>query len=416
MVEMKKIYIWGTGKYGRKVLDAVHTENCEVKGFIDNNPAKWGEFFEGVEIVSFRAISEDYDVIIISIINYYAVLYQLRMETGVDFSKIIVFLDDTYCDELKYEQILDRQKWRIALLEQEVEKLEKNLSARLDNVGYEVIDRYQKGGYQYPKMGSTEEAIDKIVNEGCSLVRYGDGEFEIMAGKERSIFQSYSPSLARRLSEIISCRDEKLLIAIANNYGNLDVYTEDTADGIRLYMNEEVRRFHMSAIKKDKVYYDAYMFKSYFPYKNREDTWKRIKMIKKIWEQRDVVIVEGDKTRAGYRNDLFENSRTLRRILCPTSNVFNKYTEVLDSVSKVEKDCLILVVLGAVSNLLVYDLLQKGYQAIDIGQIDMDYEWYRVGAKKRVPIPDRYVSQLPPAEIAEVNDREYLEQIIDQID
>ena len=158
------------------------------------------------------------------------------------------------------------------------------------------------------------------------------------------------------------------------------------------------------------------MFKSYFPYKNREDTWKRIKMIKKIWEQRDVVIVEGDKTRAGYRNDLFENSRTLRRILCPTSNVFNKYTEVLDSVSKVEKDCLILVVLGAVSNLLVYDLLQKGYQAIDIGQIDMDYEWYRVGAKKRVPIPDRYVSQLPPAEIAEVNDREYLEQIIDQID
>ena len=66
--------------------------------------------------------------------------------------------------------------------------------------------------------------------------------------------------------------------------------------------------------------------------------------------------------------------------------------------------------------MLVYDLLQKGYQAIDIGQIDMDYEWYRVGAKKRVPIPDRYVSQLPPAEIAEVNDREYLEQIIDQID
>ena len=72
MVEMKKIYIWGTGKYGRKVLDAVHTENCEVKGFIDNNPAKWGEFFEGVEIVSFRAISEDYDVIILGYPNWWA--------------------------------------------------------------------------------------------------------------------------------------------------------------------------------------------------------------------------------------------------------------------------------------------------------------------------------------------------------
>lgn len=415
MAERKKIYIWGTGKNGRKVLEAVNTENCQVAGFIDNDPAKQGKSFEGIEIVAFKDISEDYAAIIVSVIQYYAVLYQLKSKPDVDCSKIIVFLEDTYCDNPEYDQILDRQKWRIALLEHKVEKLETNLSARIENAGYEIIDRYLKGGYRYPRMGSTEEAVDKIVNQGCSLVRYGDGEFEIMAGKERSVFQSYSPELAGRLSEVIASQNEKLLIAIANNYGNLDVYTEDSADGIRLYMNDEVRKFHMSVLEKDRVYYDAYMFKSYFPYKNREDTGKRVMLVKRIWEQRDVVIVEGDKTRAGYGNDLFANARSLRRILCPTSNVFDKYEKVLDAVSKVEKNCLMLIVLGAVSNLLVYDLMQKGYQAIDIGQIDMDYEWYRVGAEKRVPIPDRYVSQLPPAEISAVNDKEYLDQVIERI-
>ena len=76
---------------------------------------------------------------------------------------------------------------------------------------------------------------------------------------------------------------------------------------------------------------------------------------------------------------------------------------------------MILVVLVPMAEVLVYDLIKDGYQAIDIGQIDMDYEWYRAGAKGRVPIPDRYVSQLPPAEIREMKDTKYLEQIIERV-
>ncbi len=35
--------------------------------------------------------------------------------------------------------------------------------------------------------------------------------------------------------------------------------------------------------------------------------------------------------------------------------------------------------------------------------------------KNRVPIPDRYVSQLPPAEIQDVKDEVYLAQILDKV-
>lgn len=37
-MEDEKVYIWGTGKYGRKVLPAVRTEYCSIEGFIDNDP------------------------------------------------------------------------------------------------------------------------------------------------------------------------------------------------------------------------------------------------------------------------------------------------------------------------------------------------------------------------------------------
>ena len=255
----------------------------------------------------------------------------------------------------------------------------------------------------------------RSVNERCSLVRYGDGEFEFMAGNERLVYQKYDSDIAKRLLEIISCREEKLLIGIANNYGALDMYTEDTANGIRFYMDEKTRRFHMSVLESDRIYYDAYMFKCYFPYKNREDTWKRVELIKRIWAERDIVIIEGDKTRTGYGNDLFDNAKSLHRILTPTINAYAKYGEILDAALRVDRNCLILVVLGPTANLLVYDLMKMGYQAVDIGQIDMDYEWYKMGAEKRIPIRDRYVSQLPPTEIEEINDIEYLKQIVERI-
>ena len=80
-----KIYIWGTGKYGRKVLQAVRRENCEMVGYIDNDPSKYGMSFEGIEIIPFKNISDDYDALIISVVDYESILYQLRAENCADF-------------------------------------------------------------------------------------------------------------------------------------------------------------------------------------------------------------------------------------------------------------------------------------------------------------------------------------------
>lgn len=36
--------------------------------------------------------------------------------------------------------------------------------------------------------------------------------------------------------------------------------------------------------------------------------------------------------------------------------------------------------------MLSYELAKLGYQAIDLGHLDIEYEWFRMGAKGRVPI------------------------------
>jgi len=42
---------------------------------------------------------------------------------------------------------------------------------------------------------------------------------------------------------------------------------------------------------------------------------------------------------------------------------------------------------------LAYDLAKRDYQAIDIGNVDTEYEWYKMGTLTKVPIPNKYVHE-----------------------
>lgn len=406
-----KIYIWGLGKGCERVLDNLK-EDIEVLGFIDNNPAFKGKEYKGKKIIAYKEIQEDFDYFIISIIQYEAVLFQLKEQ--VNSKKIICYYSMEHCYAGK-GNLLHAENWKIDLLENRLSTLEKKMNIRMSNIGYEIADKLEKQYYQRPIVKSGKEAIKKIIEEKKSLIRFGDGEFEIMAGKNRPIFQKYDKELSERLRNIIQTENDEILIAIANNYGDLDEYTEEVADAIREYMTEEVRAYHSSILKQDKVYYDAYMFKSYYPYRDKGRTAERVALIKRIWDQRDIVIIEGEMTRTGQGNDLLDNARSIKRVLCPTQEAYGYYEAILSEAQKIGRNNLILLVLGPTAKVLAYDLAQLGYQVIDLGQIDMDYEWYQAGKGIRVPIQHKYVSQLPPAYVDDVVDYEYKNQIIARI-
>lgn len=286
-----------------------------------------------------------------------------------------------------------------------------------DNVAYELADR--PGVLRdcfFPKIADGQEAIDRIVGEGCSMARFGDGEFSAIAGRIRHHFQTKADEgLARRLAEVLNSPEEKLLIGLANNYGSLDKYTEQAKREIRCYMTPEVRREHMLLLDADRQYYDAYVTRPYVMYAdNRTDApRRRFEQLRRIWDKRKCVFVEGRCTGLGVGNDLFENASSIGRILGPAEDAFAAFDKLLECCMKQDKDTLFLLALGPTATVLAYDLCRAGFQAVDVGHIDLEYEWFLSGEGKRTAVEGKYNNELPGGQESNPPDSpEYRAQII----
>lgn len=65
----------------------------------------------------------------------------------------------------------------------------------------------------------------------------------------------------------------------------------------------------------------------------------------------------------------------------------------MEAALKMPKDTIYLIALGMTATCLAYDLHIKGCWAIDIGHVDVEYEWFRMGATEKVPLPYKYVAE-----------------------
>ena len=182
-------------------------------------------------------------------------------------------------------------------------------------------------------------------------------------------------------------------------------------------MNGNLESKIIPYIDFDRIYFDTNFTRFYIDYKSDKNARKLIPLIKKIWEKRDVCIIEGEYTRLGVGNDLLDNANSIYRIIAPSINAFNKYDEILNAVRKyASKSDLVLIALGMTATCLAYDLAKEGYQAIDIGHVDIEYEWFRMKAKSRVPIANKYVAESKERllESGEI-DNSYIKQVKVQI-
>jgi Glycosyltransferase GT-D fold len=72
--------------------------------------------------------------------------------------------------------------------------------------------------------------------------------------------------------------------------------------------------------------------------------------------------------------------------------------------------------MGPTAKALAYDLTLEGYQTVDIGNLDLEYEWYKMGATERVKVKGKYTSEVAGGRIVEdIEDEIYHNQIIAKI-
>lgn len=287
-----------------------------------------------------------------------------------------------------------------------------------DNVQYEIADRLgqRPEGMFFPRIADAQQAIDRIVDEGCSMARFGDGEFSAIAGRIRHRFQTkQDDELAERLKEVLQSDDDRLLIGLANNYGSLDRYTEQAKREIRCYMTPEVRREHAALLDAKRQYYDAYVTRPYVMYADNatDAPAKRFAQLRRIWNGRNCIFVEGCSTGLGVGNDLFDNAADIHRILGPAKDAFGAYDRLLECCLAQDKDSLFLLALGPAATVLAYDLCMAGYQAVDVGHVDLEYEWFLKGEGVRTDAPGKFNNELPGAgEPEPLESPEYRKQII----
>lgn len=264
-----------------------------------------------------------------------------------------------------------------------------------------------------PRVANTEQTIKYIIRNKCSVSRFGDGEIDQCWKVLNLPFQKWNPTLSKRLREILFSKDRVKNHIVCIPYIYID--NSHLMPEVKKLWAAFTRRHKFSVLSKlPRVqYYDTQCTRCYIDYEDKSDCGRFFELWKRVWNDENIVIVEGNRSRLGIGNDLFNNAKSIRRIIVPAEHCFDVYQEVLDSVMKYSsrKD-LILLAAGPTATVLAYDLAKQGYWAMDVGHIDVEYSWYKMGVSYKCPIPGKYVNEVNSREVDNVLDEEYMKSII----
>lgn len=277
-----------------------------------------------------------------------------------------------------------------------------------------IFDFFYSRLTKAPAVATVDETIKALVEGNYSIARYGDGEIKLVAGRNIS-FQDATPLAVSKLREVLSSDVDGLLVGIADIFGDRSRYNEKANKYWKKHLNK-FRRVWYRYLIKGKKYYNASMTRQYIALNDRSQGIEIYNKMKKIWQDKDVVFIEGEKSHMGVGNDLFDGAKSIKRIIGPSKQAFSKYEEILSEACKQDKDILFLIALGPTATGLAYDLHLKGYRAIDIGHVDVEYEWLLMGAEKKVALKNKMVFEATGnTQIEKCVDEKYESQIIAKI-
>ncbi|MDL2316050.1 GT-D fold domain-containing protein, partial [Desulfovibrio sp. OttesenSCG-928-A18] len=259
-----------------------------------------------------------------------------------------------------------------------------------ENLQYELYDTFKKNDLKLPTVKTNLETLDLVLSSGKSVARFGDGEFRLLFNKDIP-FQKSSGLLSVRFAEILRNDVPGVLVGIPDAFGSL-AHAGSTWRFWRRFM-QSYRQDIYNFLNFDSVYVDTGFARSSVAVR-AADGRLALERLKGLWADRDLVIIEGTKTKFGIGNDLLAKAASVRRIVAPPYDAFDKYDAILAEACKIEKNCLILAPLGPTATVLCHDLGKAGYQAVDIGHLDIEYEWILRGIRKS-PVQGKHTNESP---------------------
>ncbi|VLX29661.1 glycosyltransferase [Streptococcus pneumoniae] len=256
-----------------------------------------------------------------------------------------------------------------------------------------------------------DETLDYIIEHNSSLVCFGDGEVNLMWGLPIP-YQNHDLELANQLKHIVGLEsDEKLVVCLPDAFDDRFVFTWWATPFWKEHMN--VYMDFYKELCKGSWYGSTFISRPYIDYEDKSKAKGQFEKLKSIWENRDILIVEGITSRSGVGNDLFDKVKSVKRIICPSHNAYSVVDNIQEEIMKHAEGRLILCMLGPTAKVLAYHLSRKGYQVLDIGHIDSEYEWMKMGAKTKVKFSHKHTAEYNfDQDIQFIEDETYNSQIL----
>ena len=238
---------------------------------------------------------------------------------------------------------------------------------------------------------SIDQSLNYLLEKGASVVRFGDGEMDLIAGRG-IVYQEYDPELSARLREIMSMEsDERLMVCLSDVFTGLERYSIDAQNFWKVHLYYHLADYQ--EICRAPWYGSTFISRPYIDLEDKMPSAGYFAKLKQLWQDKDLLIVEGLTSRSGVGNDLFDGARSIKRIICPSRNAYSKLEAIKQAVREHADNRLILTMLGPTAKVLVYDLVQEGYRALDIGHIDSEYEWFQMGASHKVKLSHKHTAE-----------------------
>ena len=262
-----------------------------------------------------------------------------------------------------------------------------------------------------------DESLDLILQDNKSVIRFGDGEFDLIRGASIP-YQTYDSELANRLKDIIlRGQFNNTLVCLPDVFTKPERYQDFTQSFYETSFFPNNESFLKEIGQTGNWYGSTFISRPYIDLVDKSKSAAYFNKLKQLWSGRDLLIVEGALTRSGVGNDLFTNTKSIKRIIAPSKNAYQKIDQIEQMIRENAEDRLVLLMLGPTAKVIVDDLQDLDNQLIDLGHIDSEYEWFKMGATYKVKLKNKHTAEFNFDEnIEAVHDQTYENEIIGKIE
>ena len=193
-----------------------------------------------------------------------------------------------------------------------------------------VYDFFYRQIHTPPKVASIRETLQYILVNKCSVSRFGDAEMKVLHHDNIS-YQTNSDDLCKKLIDVLNKPISNHITCLIDAFEHVEKY-DDYHRRFWMWHLSYYRSTWYKYLLKNRQYYNTHMSRCYMMYKDKSNAGEYFDMLKKIWMGRNVLLVEGQKSRLGVGNDLFDGCIKIKRILGPQVSAYSRYDAIMREV------------------------------------------------------------------------------------